>query len=493
MSDVNRLDGAGERLFLLPNQLKVVDRFNIRRYQSEATIAKETEDLTRLGKSLAVSQLDDLLAYEENGEYVLFAGHRRRAAAIMENERRSASGQSLIRLRVRIVEKSADVLQQAIQSNVQRKNLSYMHEAELYKRLMEENGWTGWPGVKKVAAYVGVSAATVSDRLKFNDAPHDIKEMLALDLISADSALKLMAASEGDATKAGQLIDEARKQQVEAAEKKAAAEVSAGMKSQDAARKDVEAAAKGPIQAPAVSKTIRAEQDKKVEDGSSKPVRRTVKEILEWVESLMGPAYGHPDSAVRLWAEKFSSFVMGETSEKTMQKAFDFMVEKAHPGTKEASEKERQREEREALRAEKEAARKEKEKEKAREEKRKEKEKEKEAQRAAKEAEKQKAAEEKAAAKAAELAKKEEEKQKATAEKEAQKAAKAAEKAQKEAERKAAADAKIKAKLEELEQKRLRLLEGKQQVAAEGKQAGKQDEKQGKGKAAAQPKSGKGK
>jgi len=472
MSDVNRLDGAGERLFLLPNQLKVVDRFNIRRYQSEATIAKETEDLTRLGKSLAVSQLDDLLAYEENGEYVLFAGHRRRAAAILENERRSASGQSLIRLRVRIVEKSADVLQQAIQSNIQRKNLSYMHEAELYKRLMEENGWSGWPGVKKVAAYVGVSAATVSDRLKFNDAPHDIKEMLALDLISADSALKLMAASEGDSAKAGQLIDDARKEQVAAAEKKAAAEVSAGIKTQEAARKDVEAAAKGPIQAPAVSKTIRADQDKKVEDGESKPVRRTVKEVLEWVESLMGPAYGHPDSAVRTWADKFYAFVMGELSEKAMQKAFDVMVEKAHPGTKEASEKERQREEKEAAKAAKEAERKEKEREKAKEQRRKEKEAEKEAQRAAKEAEKQKEREAKEKEKEEARSAKEAEKAAAQAQKEAEKAAKLAEKEKKEAERKAAADAKIKAKLEELEQKRLKLLEGKQeeQNGKEGKE-----------------------
>lgn len=481
MSDIDRsmLAGAEPRLFLLPQELEVDERFNVRKYsmKSEAAQAKEQKLLDEMAESLSKQQLDDVLAIEDSSggkkRYIVFAGHRRRAAALIENQRRSANGQPLLRLRVRLIDNTSDVRQQAIQSNLVRQNLSGMDLAMLIQEVMDENGWTGFNGQKKAAKYLGVSTALVVTHSKFVNAPHELQEKLGLGLISVDSALQIIGGlgESLGAESVQSVLTDARAKQVEAAKQKASADVAAGKKTTEQAQEVVAKAAEGKIEAPAVAKAVREHQDKQVEDGKAKPVRRTLKEVLEWVQSLDGPAYGHPDSAVREWARKFYAYCMGEASEKVMQGRFDTMTENAHQGTKEASEKERLKEQREAEKAQREAEKKEKEKQRAKEQAAKE-----------REAKRAEAQAKRDAEKAEAKAKKDAEKAEAQAKKDADKAKRDAEKAEKEAARKAAADEKLRKKLAELEEARKKLLEGKasESASASATKSAKPNKKSGK-------------
>jgi ParB/RepB/Spo0J family partition protein len=375
MSDVNKemLAGSEPRLFLAPHEVGVSEKFNVRRYSSEAVSAKEDQEIEELSRSLEEDgQLDDALVFEEKaGKYVVFAGHRRRMAMIRANERRTKVGQSLLRLRCRVVDKSDDLLKKAVVSNIQRKSIDPMSLALLFKSRMEERGLSGFKGQRMVAADFGVSAATVTEHWRFLDAPEELQEQLALGLISADSAKLILAGALGEvgkdkgkltpeqkATTVKEVLEGARVEQVQAAAKKAVAEVAQGKKDSSQAQKDIEKAATGKIEAPAVRKAVRNLPDDK--KGSDGPTPLTRKEIIEGIAEIDAPAYGYFDSAVRVWARAFIKWASGEMKDGAFFSRFDKMVEKADQGTKEADDKEEQRVKREE---EKEARAKEKEKE----------------------------------------------------------------------------------------------------------------------------------
>lgn len=294
-----------------------------------------------LSKSLEEGQLDDCLVTEMpvngNGvKYVMIAGHRRRAASMIANERRSAAGQPLLKLRCRVLPYNDSLDRVALISNIQRKDIRPMSLALKIDQLMKEKGWVGFPGVKKAAAYIGVSTAQITQHLKFLEAPMELRDKLELGEISADSAFDILAGVKPEHV--GEVLERAKQEQVRTTATKVLKDMEAGKKTPEQAQEEIEKASEpgAKVEAPAVRKAVRDLEDEK--KAGSVPLNR--KEIIESFDELDSPLYGHPDSAVRVFVRYFvDKFVSGQGTHNTLLKHWDRMVERADKGTKEAADK----------------------------------------------------------------------------------------------------------------------------------------------------------
>lgn len=336
MSDVDRsvLQGFENHLALLPQEIGEDPKYDIRLYASDSTKAKEEKKIAFLAQSLERDgQLDDCLVVPApevagNGhhpKYIMVAGHRRRAAAILVNDKRGAAGQPLLRLRCRVLDPGDAVVRKCAASNLQREDLSPMHKALLFERTRKQEGWGEGPKAdKKVAEFFGVSLALVTTHNQFLTADHKIKEALASGEISADTALELIRSVRPE--NVGKVLEGSRVEQIRAAADRAADEVARGKKTPDEAKEDIRKAASGRIEAPAARKAIRSQPDEDKE--GTGPVPLTRKEIIEEFASLDGPAYGPENGVVRQWARYVvEKWVKGEGSTKGMLKLFDKMVD----------------------------------------------------------------------------------------------------------------------------------------------------------------------
>lgn len=190
MSDIISPNDIGkETVYLLPSQIVTNSRYNVRPFSSESTDA-EDRLITQLAQAIEdVGQLDALVV---TPEHLLIAGHRRRKAVIVANERRSARGASLIRLRCVIDPTGGDLRRKSIMSNLHRKDNSAMDLAYLIAQTRQEYSWTGRPGTVKVAEYLGVDVATVYQHEKFLGAEKELQNRIHDGTISAHSALDLL-------------------------------------------------------------------------------------------------------------------------------------------------------------------------------------------------------------------------------------------------------------------------------------------------------------
>lgn len=357
MSDVSTLSGFEPRLNLLPNEVDVRPEFEMRPYSSTAQIQQEERRIAELAANLdEEGQLDDCLVTEmqANGNglrYVMVAGHRRRIAGLMLNDKRSAEGRPLFKLRCRVLPYDSSLVRKALVSNVQRQNLSPMDLALKIQQIKESNNWVGFKGDKNVAKFFGVSTAQVTQHLRFLEAPSELRDKLALGELSAESAFDLLSGVKPE--HAGEAVEAARVEQVKAAATKALKDLESGKKTAEEAQAAIEKASTGRIESPAVRKAIKdLEPDKRA---GAIPLNR--KELLETFDELDSPLYGHPDSAVRVWVRYFvDKYATGEGTNNTMLKHFDRMVEKADKGTAEASKKAEAKQKAEEAKLEKEQA-----------------------------------------------------------------------------------------------------------------------------------------
>lgn len=357
MSDVSTLSGFEPRLNLLPNEVDVRPEFEMRPYSSSLQQEKEHKRIEKLATSLdKEGQFDDCVITEmpANGnglKYVMVMGHRRRKGGLLLNERRTAEGRELFRLRCRLMPYDSALVRKALASNIERENLSPMDLALKIQQIKKENGWEGFKGDKSVASYIGVSTAQVTQHLKFLEAPSELRDKLALGELSAESAFDLLSGVKPE--HAGEAVEAARVEQVKAAATKALKDLESGKKTAEEAQAAIEKASTGRIESPAVRKAIKEmEPDKRA---GAIPLNR--KELLETFDELDSPLYGHPDSAVRVWVRYFvDKYATGEGTNNTMLKHFDRMVEKADKGTAEASKKAEAKQKAEEAKLEKEQA-----------------------------------------------------------------------------------------------------------------------------------------
>lgn len=190
MSDVKSPNSIGmETVFLLPSQILTNPRHNVRPFSSEST---DTEDdfIERLAATIERDGQMDALVITPGHE--LIAGHRRRKAVMVINERRSARGCSLLKLRCAVDATGGDLKRKAIISNLHRKANSAMDLAYLITQIRQEHQWVGYPGALKVADYLGVDVTTIRQHEKFLSAEKDLQNRIHNGTISAQSAFDLM-------------------------------------------------------------------------------------------------------------------------------------------------------------------------------------------------------------------------------------------------------------------------------------------------------------
>ncbi len=160
-----------------------LDEIQVNPYQPRTVFDQEKiEELTHSIKEKGVIQ--PLLVRKVKGGYQLVAGERRLRAA-------KKAGLEKIPVVVREISK-AELLEYSLIENLQRENLNPIEEAEAYKRLMKDFGYTQ----QQVSQVLGKNRATVANQLRLLKLPGMVKKSLALGEISMGHARGLLSLSE---------------------------------------------------------------------------------------------------------------------------------------------------------------------------------------------------------------------------------------------------------------------------------------------------------
>jgi ParB-like chromosome segregation protein Spo0J len=178
-------------IYLLPNKIDTHPKYNVRPFSSTVDAsASEDKRIEELALSIeTLGQLDPVIL---TPEHVLFAGHRRRRAIIICNERRTARGESLLPVKCIIDTAGGDMRRKGIISNLHRTETSPMDMAYLITQLRKENNWHDYKGTKAVGEYLGLDHATVTSFEYFLSAEKELQNKIHDGTISAHSARNLM-------------------------------------------------------------------------------------------------------------------------------------------------------------------------------------------------------------------------------------------------------------------------------------------------------------
>ncbi|WP_255592175.1 ParB/RepB/Spo0J family partition protein [Thermosulfurimonas sp. F29] len=168
-------EAEGELRMVSPDAI-VPSPFQPRRKFSEEELARLADSIREKGV------LQPLLVREiAPGTYELVAGERRLRAAKM-------AGLSEVPVLVKALS-DEEALSVALIENLQREDLNPLEEAEGYRRLMEEFGFTQ----EEIARRVGKDRSTVANALRLLRLPEEIREDLWEGRLSAGHARALLA------------------------------------------------------------------------------------------------------------------------------------------------------------------------------------------------------------------------------------------------------------------------------------------------------------
>lgn len=370
-ANVNGPNTNDPLLYLDPNDILEPEVTNVRPYSStHGDTEEEIAAIEALMRSIAdegqiapgkVVKIQD--AKEGEPQFALVAGRRRRRAILMHN---LALGEGKPPLMFAAVLSESDLkppqlFRQAAHENLQRAGLSPMDFAVDIKIVREKYKWNKAGGTKKVAEFFEVSPAQITEHEKLNALPEDVQAKVHSGEISRADAFKLVrimekeTASGGDgaavasavaseAMEAGRSVEraaeeltalsnEAEHSVVEAgAGVDAAEETAVGTgKKKGAGKGGKKTTAPKTKKAAAVAKTkVIREKLREVEPGKT---ARSKKEILEFFAGCRGPAYGHPNGAVHQFVDNLMKYAAGEIQDRTLEKYFDAMVDKAAKGS----------------------------------------------------------------------------------------------------------------------------------------------------------------
>lgn len=311
----------GDRILLLPDQIRTDDRFtSLRGWSSDQE--DEAKRIERLAASIErEGQLDDCILIPNGDGYVLYAGHRRRRAVALLNQQRALRAQPLLKVRCRIDRAGGDVKRRAIASNLHREGFSPMDLALIIRDLRRDNKWEGPRGTKAIAEYLQTSMATIGQHERFLDAPGEIQAELHARRISAETAFTLLKAAP---EKVREVLDRAEDIQ-------AATDARRDRPDRNKAHREAGTKPKRfPLEKPAVVEAMR-----ETEGAIARPIVLSRTELIESIEQFDADSYGYPDGAVRQWVQYFvDKFSKGMGTPETFRKKFDAMVAKAPKGTK---------------------------------------------------------------------------------------------------------------------------------------------------------------
>lgn len=339
MSKENVVNEHNEILvFLDPSQIVEPDVTNVRPWSSKVG---DTEAEIKKIEALAATieeegQLQPVKVRKLDGDggmYELIIGRRRKKAIELINAGKKTGEEMKVKAVVsdkKLSDPSA--FRQAAIENWHREGLSPMDMYMDIATVRENFKWQGSKGTKKVAEFFKVSPATVTQYETLGKLPEDVQTKVHTGELSRDDAFKLAVIAEKkgpDAAK--QVADEAEAKGAEAAEEAEAKSAAKGKTSTGAKAKK---AAKTKV----IKKAAR-------EADPDKPQPRSKKEIIEYFEAMLGPVYGHPNGAVHMFVKNFVLWCAGEIQERTLDKYWDALVEKAAKGTPEPIKKDEEKKE----------------------------------------------------------------------------------------------------------------------------------------------------
>jgi ParB-like nuclease domain len=332
--EVERAAPMPERGYILPHEIVTDDRFDLRRY--DPGDEDEMKRIELLAQNMERDgQLDDIwLSPMDNGRLVLMSGHRRRRAAALINERRAIDHRSLFKLRYSINREGGDLLRKALVWNIQRRDLSAMDLSLNIRRIKAENHWDGFKGSKRVADYLGVSVATVTQHEKFLSAECDeeTRRRLHQGVISAQSAFDMMQVP---VERRAEVYEAAADIQTDTNIGRAIGDVTARRKTSEEAARDV---VRKKIENPAIREAIRETPGAR----QTPPQPMSRRDIVQFITQFDSPAYGYPNGEVRLWVAAMDALFDGTAGARGEQKAvarFDAMVRQAGRGSGEQVER----------------------------------------------------------------------------------------------------------------------------------------------------------
>ena len=157
----------------------------------------EQDELDELRESIReFGIIQPLIVKKEGDGYILIAGERRLRAAVSLGMEKVP-----VLIREATVKESALI---ALIENVQRENLSYIEEAQAYRRLISEHGLTQ----TEIAKKVGKRQSTISNKLRILSLPEDIQQMLAENRLSERHAVEKIVKYNLNVTQSEKLISD---------------------------------------------------------------------------------------------------------------------------------------------------------------------------------------------------------------------------------------------------------------------------------------------
>lgn len=341
--------GNRELLFLSPDEIALPDVTDVRPWSSKmGDTEEEINAIEALAATISEEGQNTPVEVRRNGEgFELVAGRRRHRAVALINAGK-AKGEALLPL-IAIASTDAKPLsdpkafRHAMLENIHRKGLSPMDYAYDIKTIREKFGWEGAKGTKKVADFLKVAPATITQHEKLLELTEDIQAKVHKGELSGQDGFDLAAiAKKAGPEKAAEVAQQAVEtgKAVEQAAVDVAAETEVDEAAGDAGEAEGAETGKKTAKKKAAKKKAAAAKSKVIrratrEVDPNKPKPRTKGEIVEFFDGLEGPVYGHPNGAIHVFIQQFRKFAAGEISDRTMEKYFALMVENAKKGTPE--------------------------------------------------------------------------------------------------------------------------------------------------------------
>lgn len=331
--------GNDTMIFIHPDEFVTDELMNVRPFSSRFDAEAELRSVQELADSMSAGgQVQPVeVRVREDGKFHLVVGHRRLKAAVLINLGKS---ENEVPFKLKAVVKTDmsdhEAIQHAIMENLHRKNFSPLDMTGNIQMLRERFGWAGKAGTKKVADFLKVHPATITQYEKLDRLVPELKEAVNAGRLQANAAFDL--ADEKPENQLKRFQEAAGVMQEEEAKAEAAGAAGEGAGKGKGPRK------KGQVKQGHVRKAQRKAAEAG-EDGV--PVQKALsrKEILDYFDGVKNsPAYGFPDGAVREFARYLvDSWAEGKGSDRTLDLKLDEMSKGAPKGTKDAAEKENQR------------------------------------------------------------------------------------------------------------------------------------------------------
>lgn len=263
-----------------------------------------------------------------DGQYRLVAGRRRVEAANMINAELGKS-EMPFRLKAVVVDgivTDKEAFRAAIAENLKRKDLSPIQFAALIENVRKEFGWSGGKGTKKVAEYLQVSPAQITQHEKLAGLSEEHKAKVHSGVWSAETAFEVLNTKED---KRDEVIKDAER--LAESESEAGSGTETTIDGEGTGRTHVTVGSKkgaAKVSAKHVRRAAKEADAEKV----VKP--RTKKDILEFFELSNGPAYGFENGTIRMFLSYLTGdYASGKGTERTLKAKFDAMTEHADLGS----------------------------------------------------------------------------------------------------------------------------------------------------------------